>query len=180
MGLRDQLENTKAAKQEESAAMEASEQAKLEQERQEKEAAFKQSFDKRNTLKQALEDLKLAKGNLGEAWGKRKEELRNIIGLIDEIKQENPDATLPTIKEAVAEPEEGSDEKKYVEAKTGVAEAILDVRTKKEALGNVGVDAEGLSDEDLSKAVEVALRENNQAVREYVRQIGRASCRERV
>lgn len=170
MALRDQLEAAKKGKQVEAEQSEAAEQAQLEQERQEKEADFQQSFAKRNTLKQALEDLQEAKGNLKQAWGKRKGELKNLIGLVSEIKQANPDATLPTLKEAVVEPEEGSDEEKYVDAKTGVEEAVSQVRDKKEALGGLGVEASGLDEQNLQDTVERAYKENDQAVREYVRQ----------
>lgn len=170
MALRSKLEEIKGEKQKTAEEAEAAVQAENERAQLQEEEAFQATLLKRNTLKGALEELQGAKGVLKEAHGKRKGELKNILGLINEIKQENPEAELPTVKEAIAEPEEGSDEAQYVEAKQGVTEAISDVRNKKEALEKLGIATEGLDDKEVVEAVAAGLQQSNQEVRAYVRE----------
>ena len=169
MGLRDQAEKAKAEETKSAESLIALEQAQLEQEKQEKAAVFQATYARRNTLKQALEDLQNAKGSLKQTSGKRKAELRNMLSLLESVKSTNPDATL---KEAVAnpDPEADPDEARYVTATEDVKDAISVVRDKKEALGTLGVESDGLRDTELASAVEKAFVQSDREVRKYVRQ----------
>jgi hypothetical protein len=153
MALRDKLEGIKHDKvaQEEVAKQEVllSEQEKTKQE----EASFLDAYARKHTLAEATVSLQEARNMTNQALEKRKEQFRNITGLMDQIQAEDPTEKLPSFKEVVASPEEGSDEEGYVQSREEVTLAISELRKQKEVLKKLGVEADGLSDDELLQAV---------------------------
>ncbi len=87
---------------------------------------------------------------------------------MDQIKEEAVDQELPPFKEVVASPEKGSDEERYAKAKEEVGAAIAELRTQKEMLKTLGVDADGLTDAELMDSVHEAQKNASASIREYL------------
>ncbi|MDB5190272.1 MAG: hypothetical protein JWN49_598 [Parcubacteria group bacterium] len=168
MALRGTLEGIKSGKiaQEETAKAEVvlSEQEKARQE----EENFLDAHTRKHSLDEATRSLQGARDDTREVLSKRKAEFKNIKGLIEQIQAEDPTQQLPSFKEIVANPEEGSDEERYAQSKENVTASIAELRNQKEALKKLGVDTDGLNDDELKQAVEKAQEDNSVTIREFL------------
>jgi hypothetical protein len=168
MGLRGKLEDIKTEKvaREESAAQEAllTEQEKARQEEQD----FLAAHARKNTLAEAGRLVQVARTDTREALGRRKQDLRTITGLMDQIRAEDPSQELPSFREVVTDPDKGSDEEKYTQSNEEVAASIAELRKQKEALAAMGVNADKLSDDELIEAVQKAQEDSNTSIRDFL------------
>ncbi len=133
------------------------------------EQAFLSAYNKRSALQTNLEDFQAAQDELQRVQQIRRGDFRNVQGLIDQAQSQGLVSESATFREVVTAEDAGPEEQQYLEARNGVTAAVENVRVKKEALKNLGVDAEGLSDEELRQAVHDAQEESNKAIQEFLR-----------
>ena len=168
MGLRDKLESIKTGKiaQQEQVTQEREmseqEQVKVEEEN------FLAAYASKQNLGEATKSLQETREETRSTLGKRKEEFKNVADLMEQVKGEDPNQELTSFKETVANPDEGSDEARYAQSKEEALQAIAKLREQKETLKKLGVDADGLNDNELLEEVKKTQEASENTIDEFL------------